>query len=244
MDATSTELALITPDQEVEEEPQRRQVWHLFTPRTERKHRIHDLVERLKRDLSHSQRLNERLSGMLSDALKRNTALESEVADLTERLRLAEAANEANARGVDFTFAQRRIDGPEDQATMPVSQVELLDDGSVRAVAADAATALLERVVPQGVKPAVETRPFPVAASPVRSNATLDPYGLVDEEDEPEVYNATASGWQVRQREPLTPVTWGRGGILRASESSTGTFRVTPLHQRGTGPTALPGIEG
>lgn len=246
MDSNTMQLAVIANPESTDEtaEPVH-QRWHLFTPRPPKKHRIQDHNAQLKRDLRRSEELNEELGGLLKDALEKNVDLEEQVAELTERLRVAEESNRVNTLGVDFRFAERQIDGPEDQATMPVPQVELLDDGSLHAVAADAATALLDRVVPKVAK-AIE--PPRVVESPTHGNATEDPWGLHEiDDEEPEVYNATASTWHVRPRESHRPVTWGaptpQQRVMKTDMSSTGTFRVVPLQHRGpVGPTTIPGL--
>lgn len=246
MDSNTMQLVAVTDTESGEPESGEpmHQRWHLFSPRQPKKHRIQDLVARLRGDLKRSQDLNEELGDALKDALARNVDLEEQVAKLTEKLRVAEESNRVNAMGVDFTFAQRPIDGPEDQATMPVPMVQLLDDGELKVVAADAATALLDRVVPKEVKaigPVVHVEP-----APVHGNATEDPWGLADEDDA-EVYDTTASSWHVRQTVSHPPVSWGaptpRQRVIPADMSSTGTFRVVPLQHRGpVGPTTIPGL--
>lgn len=217
------------------------QRWHLFTPRRPKKHRIQDRNAQLQRDLRVSQALNEELSDALDDALRRNMALEDKLAELTERLRVSESANHANEHAIDFYFPLRPVDDPEDQATMPVPMAQLLSEPETRNV--DAATALLDRVVPKIVK-AIE--PPPASGTAANGSVTEDSRGLTDENDD-EVYDATVTGWQLRRPEPRRAVTWGvpvpQQRVVRADVSSTGTFRVTPLHQRGTGPTAIPGID-
>lgn len=241
------QLAVVTPSEETEAvgEPRRRRSWVVFTPHTEKKHRIQDYVRRLERDLAASQKLNETLSETLSTHLAESRAanarltelieeLSGRVAELEEKLRVANEANVMNANSLSFSFPQRPIDGPEDQATMPVPQVELLADEELKPVAADAATALLDRVVPQAreLEPAA-TRLLPAVAE-------TQPLAVMDE-DEPEVYNATSGSWNVHRPVQPRPVTWGRSA-LPLSQSTTGTFRVTSLHQRGAlSPTAFPG---
>lgn len=261
MSENTMQLAVITPEAEptgemitVDETSSHR--WRLFTPRPERKHRIHDFVERLKRDLRRSESLNEELREMIRAKLNeneelrgQNKELQDRVNELREQLKVASEANRVNALGVDFRFAQRPIDGPEDQATMPVPQVELLSDEELRPVAADAATALLDRVVPKttlAIEPPAETKVLPAVTTPTHGNATLDPFGLNEDEDdgeddEPEVYNSTSNGWQVRRPEPVKPVTWGRSA-LSFNASTTGTFQVTSLQARGTTPSSIPGL--
>lgn len=125
---------------------------------------------------------------------------------------------------------------------MPVPQMELLSDGELKLVAADAATALLDRVVPKVVK-AIEP---PRETTPTHGNATMDPFGLEDEDDS-EIHDTTSSSWRVHRPETRRPVTWGapvpQQRVMRADMSSTGTFRVTPLHARGSvSPTHVPGL--
>lgn len=241
MDSNTMKLSVVPDlvDDESAEETHRRRSWLGLPTREEKRHRIHDFVARLKRDLKTSQDLNKELGDMLKDALEKNVDLTEQVAELTEKLRVANEANRANTTGVDFRFMERQVDGPEDQATMPVAQVELLDDGELKPVAANAAAALLDRVVPKTDVPA-ETRALPalVAVRPLIVDDEED-----DEDEEPEVYNQIGSGWQARPA-VMQPVTWGRPPVreLRADMSSTGTFRVAPLQQRGTGPTAIPGF--
>jgi len=250
MDSNTMQLATIADPQADETGEPLHQRWHLFSSRAPKKHRIQDLVARLRGDLKRSQDLNEELGAMLKDALEKNVDLTEQVAELTEKLRVAEESNRANTMAVDFDFPQRRIDGPEDQATMPVSQVELLDDGSVRAVAANAATALLERIEAQA-KPQLQlvpayAPPAPTVAMDHALTTTLNDDDKDDysDDEEPEVFNETSSGWQVRQPAVMRPVTWGQPAPreLRADQSTTGTFRVMSLQQRGTGPTAIPGL--
>lgn len=261
MSENTMQLAVITPEAEptgemitVDETGGHR--WRLFAPRPERKHRIHDFVERLKRDLKRSEDLNDELRAMIRTKLNeneklrgQNKELQTQVDELREQLRVASEANRVNTLGVDFRFAERQIDGPEDQATMPVPQVELLSDEELKPVAADAATALLDRVVPKvtlAIEPPAETKVLPVVTTPTHGNATLDPFGLDEDEDdgeddEPEVYNSTSNGWQVRRPEPVKPVTWGRSA-LSFNASTTGTFQVTSLQARGTTPSSIPGL--
>jgi hypothetical protein len=241
MDSNTMQLAVIADPEEAESGEPLHQRWHLFSSRTPKKHRIQDLVARLRGDLKRSQDLNEELGGMLKDALEKNVDLQEQMAELTEKLRVAEEANRVNDMSVDFNFSPRRIDGPADQATMPVPVVEmqkLMDEPSVVAVAANAATALLERVVPKTTQqPQLVPAYAPMA---VESDPDLD---------EAEVYNETSNGWNVRRPQvPVPPVTWGgkvaSSRTLRTNMSSTGTFSVVSLQQRGTGPTAIPGLTG
>jgi hypothetical protein len=241
MDSNTMQLAVVPEPETAEvEQAHRKRTWLGLPTREEKRHRIHDFIARLKRDLKTSQDLNEELGGMLKDALEKNVDLQEQLTAMTEKLRVAEEANRVNTLGVDFRFAERQIDGPEDQATMPVSQVELLDDGSVRAVAANAATALLDRVVPKAqlaIAASAETKMLPVVTA-------VKPL-IVEDDEEPEVYNETGSGWQVRQPAVMRPVTWGKSTAqeLYTDQSTTGTFRVMSLQARGdTGPTSVPGL--
>ncbi len=254
MDSNTMKLTLVPELTAAEaeaavEETHRRRTWLGLPTREEKRHRIHDFVARLKRDLKASQDLNEELGGMLKDALEKNVDLTEQVAKLTEQLRVAEDANRANTTGVDFRFAERRVDGPEDQATMPIAQAILindtgLDEAEQRIVAANAAAALLDRVVPKtvpAIESPVETKAMPVVQPLIRPLIVDDE----DDEDEPEILNETTSGWRARQPAVVAPVTWGRPEPrkeLRTNQSSTGTFRVISAHARSTTPTSIPGL--
>lgn len=227
-----------------------------------RKHRALDRVAQLERDLARAQELNEALSANLSAQIAETAAanerygqLLARVEDLDRRLRVAEEANVANASGVDFYFQQREISGPEDQATMPVPQVELLADGpSLKAAAVDAATAMLDRLVSRPQPELTLVPSFaPEALSPNVEAPPIPPTTWVDEPEETveetELYNAIHASWGARRPQPQPPRVsspWsGRVSpptALRANMSTTGTFVVTPLQQRGTGPTAVPGF--
>lgn len=234
------QLSVATPDGEIDDAPKRGWRNRSHTPK---KHRIQDYVARLERDLALAQQLNETLSANLTAQIAETTAanerfdrLMERVEDLDRRLRVAEEANVANSKGIDFSFQQRQIAGPEDQATMPVPQVELLADGpSLRIVAVDAATALLDRITPKADQP---MQLVPAYAPPA-------PVELEESDEEAELYNAIGAGWNARRPQAQPPTTWGgpspSSRALRANMSTTGTFLVTPLHQRGTGPTAVPG---
>lgn len=229
---------------EVEETDQTRQRWHLFTPRSEKKHRIQDLVARLKRDLKRSEEINDELRETMRAHLAENEELKTQVADLTMKLRAAEKANRMNASGVDFTFAQRLIDRPEDQATMPVPQVELLSDGELKVVTTDAAVAPLDSMMSKEANAADPV--VRVESTPIHGNIAENQWGLIDEDDA-EVYDTTASSWRVRHPVPHAPVTWGamtpQQHVFPAGMSTTGTFRVVPLQQRGSvNPGNIPGL--
>lgn len=246
MDNNTMQLIVVTSDEQGESELSEplHQRWHLFTPRRPKKHRIQDRNAQLQRDLRVSQALNEELSDALDDALRRNMALEDKLAELTERLRVSESANHANEHAIDFYFPLRPVDDPEDQATMPVPMAQLLSEPEVKDVTVDAATALLDRVVPKVTK-AIE--PSSASETSTRDGVAVNQWEPTnDDGDDDEVYDVTASSWQLRRPEPRRVVTWGapvpQQRVVRADVSSTGTFRVTPLHQRGTGPTAIPGV--
>jgi hypothetical protein len=227
MERDTAQLAVITPDRAMNEEPSRNG-WFNRPPK---KHRIQDENARLKRDLRYAQELNETLSLNLSNQVLETQAAEAEIVSLRDeleelrrQLRVAQDANVANTHAVDFRFPQRPIDGPEDQATMPVPQAILLaEDDETKP---DAATMLLERVVPKRAELAV---------------TTVVP--LVHE-DEEEIVNDTALVWNARTTSPGFPVTWGRevAQTLRTSQSTTGTYRVIPLAARGTEATDVPGM--
>lgn len=246
MDANTTQLSVVDADSEVSETPKRGWRNRSHAPR---KHRIHDYVASLERDLARAQQLNETLSANLSAQIAETTAaterfdrLMERVEDLDRRLRVAEAANVANSRGVDFSFQQRQIDGYEDQATMPVPQLQLLaDEPSLKAAAADAASALLDRVVPRVQR---EATLVPAYAPPAPVEVFMPEERLAETDEEAELYSAISASWRTHQPQPA--VAWGSFAQpprpLRANMSTTGTFLVTPLHQRGTGPTAVPGF--
>lgn len=237
------QFAIVTGS-EIDDSPKRGWRNRSHTPK---KHRIQDYVARLESDLARAQQLNETLSANLTAQIAETTAanerfdkLMERVEDLDRRLKLAEEANVANSRSLDFTFAQRQVDGPEDQATMPVPQVELLTDGSsLRVAAVDAATALLDRVAPRVERGA---QLVPAYAPPAPTMTVVEP---TETDEEAELYNAISAGWSSRRPRVQPPVAWGGptppSNTMRANMSATGTFHVTPLHQRGTGPTAVPG---
>lgn len=245
MDSNTAQLAIVSVDDEA---PKRGWRNRSHAPR---KHRIQDYVARLEHDLATSQALNETLSANLSAQIEETTAanerferLMTRVEDLDRRLRVAEQANVANSRGVDFRFEQRLIAGHEDQATMPVPQVELLADGpSVKAAASDAAAALLDRIAPRVVS---EPMLVPAYAPPAPVEVFLPDERLSETDEEAELYNAIGTGWGARRPRVDPPIAWNgvreSSHTMRADMSVTGTYRVTPLHQRGMGPTAVPGF--
>jgi hypothetical protein len=248
MDSNTTQLAIVMPDSEIDETPKRGWRNRSHAPK---KHRIQDYVSRLERDLALSQQLNETLSANLTAQIAETTAanerfdrLMERVEDLDRRLRVAENANVANSRGVDFSFQQRQVDGYEDQATMPVPQVELLADGpSLKITASDAAAALLDRIVPMTQR---EIALVPAYAPPAPVEVFLPNEELTETAEETELYSSISTSWGARQPQVQSPVAWGgpspSSRALSANMSTTGTFLVTPLHQRGTGPTAVPGF--
>lgn len=216
------------------------------------KHRAQDYIARLERDLAASRALNKTLSDNLSAEIAETAAanarvdkLMERVDDLDRRLQVAEKANEANANVMDFRFQQRLIDGHEDMATMPVPRVELLADGpDLRPVAADAAVAMLNRIAPKVAVEPVFVPAYMPSIPETTPSTEFVAAELEEADDEMELYNDTGMRWGARQTPVRTPVTWGgvkpASRTLHADMSVTGTFRVVPLHQRDTGPTALP----
>jgi hypothetical protein len=250
MDSNTMQLVVVTPDHllssEVEMESTSKRGWRNRGGKSHGRHRVQDENARLKRELEHAQRLNETLSANLSaqiqetsEANARFAQLVQRLEDVENRLNAAESANEANANVVDFVFQPRPVDDPTDQATMPVPQAYLLnDDGEEPEV--DPATALLDRVVPKTVEH-VESQLVPAFAPPL---VVVD-YEELEEKEQ--LHDETQAAWNARpQTRPL--VSWGgtgpTGRTLKTDQSSTGTYSVVPLSQRGTGPSALPGLAG
>lgn len=216
------------------------------------KHRAQDYIARLERDLAASRALNETLSANLSAQIEENVTINARfdklvelVEDLDRRLKVAEEANVANANVTTFNFQERLIEGHEDMATMPVPQVELMmDEPSLIAVASNAAVAMLDRVVPKTTSLPALVPAYVHSATETTPLVPVSAEELEQMDDEMELYNATEGGWVARQHQSLPPVTWGsvksQPRTLHTNMSTTGTFRVVPLHQRGTGPTAFP----
>lgn len=255
MNENTMQLTII-PDPETEENTAESAVettgstrWFARTPK---KHRIQDRLRELKEKLKRTEKLNEELGETLRDALERNVDLQEQIAELEERLRMAEAANRANALSVDFHFAERQVDGPADEATMPVPQAVLIADAEldaaeqrIIAATAEAATAFLDRVVPS-TRPRVEKPPM--ALAPPRETAATTVMPAITPVRPAKVATSEVNDenqvWNARSTERGFPVTWGRQAAetLRTDQSTTGTFRVVPLHSRGNGPDSIPEI--
>lgn len=251
MDVSNTmQLAIVTPDHllnsevEVESDASPRRGW-LNRGHQPRKHRVQDENARLKRELKASQDLAKSLSEMLSVQLqereemaKRHLEREAELVErineLKSELMVAREANLANAHAIDFDMPPRPVDSQEEQATMPVPQVYLLEDGEKESDV-DPATALLDRVVPKEVE----------RTDPPLVPAFAPSVVAVDYESLEEIHDETQAAWNAKPHSrPL--VSWGgtgpTGRTLKTDQSVTGTFRVVPLNQRDTGPSGLPGL--
>lgn len=224
MDQNTMQLAIVpssSPNEGNEDGTQPKR-WYPLR-RAPRKHRMLDENARLRAesvrlraDLEASQGDNRELSESLNARLaerqsdnerltERVEELKSRVSSLEAQLKKAWDTHISNSHPISFSFSRRPTDAVEDQATMPVPQVELLaDTGSLKTVNAGNAGNGYEN-----------TR----------------------------VYNKVQGQWRVRQSPATSPGARDidMKGILVANMSTTGTYRVAPLRQRGTGPTSIPG---
>ena len=245
------QFAVVTPDRTVDEAAETSRRRGIFS-RPVGRHRVQDENARLKdenerlhQNLVRTQELNETLSANLSAQIletqaanDENVELRRQLEELREQLEVAKRANVANENVVDFSF--KRVTGSEVVAeTMPVPQAKLLaeeDEEQGPRVVPGAATALLDRVVPKPVRralPRTELEVLPRDWTEAQLVPAITPVLPIEVVDTPEV-NEEARAWNARESQPGFPVTWGKRAAetLQTNQSSTGTYRVVPLHWR------------
>ena len=178
------------------------------------KHRVHDKVALLQRQLRESQQLNENLTRLLDESMVETKTAESrlamaeeEITELRRALNTAIDANEANRHTTDFRFAERPAE-PMEQVTHPVPVVRLLDEPILMPVInPDPAIAAMERAVHDASEAAT---------------TMIERITQVAKRDDSAVADTMIMSRVVDQTMPMP-------SLKPVAASHTGTFRVTKV---------------